>query len=294
VNLKGSNHGTSKLGHSSRHDRTPYSHFFMTSYDSSVRGIPSSRGQIVLVVEDDQTIRDSIEEFLQEEGYRVLTAADGNGAIGILENFPGMLSPSSVPTIDGSSGGSSEPTPIGLIVLDMMLPGINGIDLCQYLRRKGNQVPILMISAKSQEADRVLGLEMGADDYLVKPFGLPELRARCRALIRRTQPPSAATELEETLEYKDIVLYPQQYRVLVKGEEVSLSRKEFALLLLFMQNPKRVFSRDLLIDRVWGADFMGDTKTVDVHIRWLRSKIEEEPSQPAYLLTIRGFGYRFG
>ncbi len=96
------------------------------------------------------------------------------------------------------------------------------------------------------------------------------------------------------MEYKDIVLYPQQYRVLVKGEEVSLSRKEFALLLLFMQNPKRVFSRDLLIDRVWGADFMGDTKTVDVHIRWLRSKIEEEPSQPSYLLTIRGFGYRFG
>jgi two-component system, OmpR family, phosphate regulon response regulator PhoB len=266
----------------------------MTSYDSSVRGIPSSQGQIVLVVEDDKTIRDSIGEFLQEEGYCVLTATDGNSALGILESFPGILAPSSVPKIMGGSTPNPEQGTIGLIVLDLMLPGINGIDLCQYLRRKGNRVPILMISAKGQEADRVWGLEMGADDYLVKPFGLPELRARCRALIRRTQPPSVETELEETLEYKEIVVYPQQYRVLVKGVEISLSRKEFALLLLFMQNPKRVFSRDLLIDRVWGADFMGDTKTVDVHIRWLRSKIEEDPSHPTYLLTIRGFGYRFG
>lgn len=254
---------------------------FMTAPDASRRDLPSSREQIILVVEDDPTIRDSIEEFLQDEGYRVLTAADGNGAIGILEKFSGAL-------------GSGEANSIGLIVLDRMLPGVNGIDLCQYLRRQGNRVPILMISAKSQEADRVLGLEMGADDYLVKPFGLPELRARCRALLRRTQPQEEAAELEETIAYKDIVLYPQQYRVLVQEEEVTLSRKEFALLLLFMQNPKRVFSRDLLIDRVWGADFMGDTKTVDVHIRWLRSKIEPDPSHPIYLLTIRGFGYRFG
>jgi two-component system, OmpR family, phosphate regulon response regulator PhoB len=257
----------------------------MTSYDTSARGIPSARGQIVLVVEDDPAIRDSIGEFLKEEGYRVLTAIDGNGAVGVLENFPGA-----------HSGGlaNGELSTIDLIILDLMLPGINGIDLCQYLRRKGNLVPILMISAKSQEADRVLGLEMGADDYLVKPFGLPELRARCRALLRRSQSSSSPGELEEAIEYKDLKIYPQQYRVLVKGVEVALSRKEFALLSLFMKNPKRVFSRDVLIDRVWGADFMGDTKTVDVHIRWLRSKIEEDASNPLYLLTVRGFGYRFG
>jgi two-component system, OmpR family, phosphate regulon response regulator PhoB len=265
------------------HGAFPLITFFMTSYESYARGIPSSRGQMVLVVEDDPTIRDSIEEFLQEEGYQVLTAIDGNSAVGMLENFSGS---GQVATPEAAS--------IDLIILDLMLPGINGIDLCQYLRRKGNRVPILMISAKSQEADRVLGLEMGADDYLVKPFGLPELRARCRALLRRTQNNLGVGELEEVLEYQDIKIYPQQYRVLVKGAEVSLSRKEFALLSLFMQNPKRVFSRDLLIDRVWGADFMGDTKTVDVHIRWLRSKIEEDPSHPVYLLTVRGFGYRFG
>jgi two-component system, OmpR family, phosphate regulon response regulator PhoB len=234
-----------------------------------------SSSPTILVVEDEKTIRDLVSQFLRGEGYQVVAVSDGNQAIAIINN-------------------TDEVTQIDLIVLDLMLPGLSGIDICQFLRRQGNGVPILMLSAKGGEADRVLGLEMGADDYLAKPFGLPELRARCRALLRRTQTTAIESDLEETVEFGDIVIYPQQYRVTIKGDEVSLSRKEFALLSLFIQNPRRVFSRDLLIDRVWGADFMGDTKTVDVHIRWLRSKIEVDPSHPVYLLTVRGFGYRFG
>jgi two-component system phosphate regulon response regulator PhoB len=230
------------------------------------------------VVEDEITIRESIGNFLLGEGYEVLAAPDGHKAIELIGQ---ML-----------SNREADKVAIDLIVLDVMLPGINGLDLCQFIRRQGSTVPILMLSAKGSEADRVVGLEVGADDYLVKPFGLSELRARCRALLRRSS--SVAADLEETITAGNIVLYPQQYRVLVNDREISLSRKEFALLILFMQNPRRVFSRDLLIERVWGADFMGDTKTVDVHIRWLRSKIEADPSHPEYLLTVRGFGYRFG
>jgi two-component system, OmpR family, phosphate regulon response regulator PhoB len=230
----------------------------------------------ILVVEDEKTIRDLVGQFLRDEGYQVILAMDGNRALEIL------------------TSSIEEHTSIDMIVLDIMLPGLNGLDICQFLRRQGNTIPILMLSAKGNETDRVIGLEMGADDYLVKPFGLPELRARCRALLRRALPTNENSDLEEMLEFKDIIIYPQQYRVMVRGEEIALSRKEFTLLSLFMQNPRRVFSRDLLIDRVWGADFMGDTKTVDVHIRWLRSKIEEDPSHPIYLLTVRGFGYRFG
>jgi two-component system, OmpR family, phosphate regulon response regulator PhoB len=244
----------------------------MTRYISSP---PAMSNPTILVVEDEKTIRDLIGQFLRDEGYQVILATDGNRALEILTSI-------------------EENTQIDMIVLDLMLPGLNGIEICQFLRRQGNTIPILMLSAKGREADRVLGLEMGADDYLVKPFGLPELRARCRALLRRALPTTETSDLEEMVEFKDIIIYPQQYRVLVRGEEISLSRKEFSLLSLFMQNPRRVFSRDLLIDRVWGADFMGDTKTVDVHIRWLRSKIEEDPSHPIYLLTVRGFGYRFG
>jgi two-component system, OmpR family, phosphate regulon response regulator PhoB len=244
----------------------------MTRYSPAAA---ASSSPTILVVEDEKTIRDLVSQFLRGEGYQVVAVSDGNQAIEVLNNL-------------------DESTQIDLIVLDLMLPGLNGIDICQFLRRQGNAVPILMLSAKGREADRVLGLEMGADDYLTKPFGLPELRARCRALLRRTQTAAIESDLEETVEFGDIVIYPQQYRVTIKGEEVSLSRKEFALLSLFIQNPRRVFSRDLLIDRVWGADFMGDTKTVDVHIRWLRSKIEVDPSHPVYLLTVRGFGYRFG
>jgi two-component system, OmpR family, phosphate regulon response regulator PhoB len=250
---------------------------FMTRISSNFQQISIAK-KCVLVVEDETAIRDSVSQFLIGEGYDVMTASNGREAIDIIGQM--------------ITDREADKVSIDLIILDVMLPGINGLDLCQFIRKQGSIVPILMLSARGSEADRVAGLEIGADDYLVKPFGLSELRARCRALFRRSG--AIETDLEETIEHGNIILYPQQYRVLINDKEINLSRKEFALLILFMQNPRRVFSRDLLIERVWGADFMGDTKTVDVHIRWLRSKIEDDPSRPQYLMTVRGFGYRFG
>lgn len=229
----------------------------------------------ILVVEDEDLIREMLVLALEEEGYEVVTAADGRTALTLLQDL--------------------EPTdtdfPFNLLVLDLMLPQINGLDLCRLLRYQGNPVPILILSAKASETDRVLGLEIGADDYLTKPFSMRELIARCRALLRRQRfinvPPTPMLQL------RDVSLYPQECRVTVRGEEVNLSPKEFRLLELFMSYPRRVWSRDQLIDQVWGPDFLGDTKTVDVHIRWLREKLEKDPSQPEYLITVRGFGYRF-
>jgi two-component system, OmpR family, phosphate regulon response regulator PhoB len=172
-----------------------------------------------------------------------------------------------------------------------MLPALNGLDMCRLLRKEGNTVPILMLTAKSSEADRVLGLEIGADDYLAKPFGMRELVARCRALLRRHQ---GYMTQQAVLKCREVSLDPEECRVLVRGMNTELSPKEFRLLELFMRNPRRVWSRDQLLERVWGPDFMGDSKTVDVHIRWLREKLEPNPSQPEYLVTVRGFGYRFG
>ena len=148
-----------------------------------------------------------------------------------------------------------------------------------------------MVSARDTETDRVLGLEVGADDYLIKPFGMRELVARCRALLRRQRTPLPTTS---SLEHLDLQLYPGECRVTRAGIEIRLSPKEYKLLELFMQNPRRVWSREQLIEQVWGVDYIGDSKTVDVHIRWLREKIEDDPSTPAKLVTVRGFGYRFG
>jgi two-component system phosphate regulon response regulator PhoB len=230
----------------------------------------------ILVVEDESLIRDMVVLALEDEGYDLVSACDGRTALNILQNIESI---------------SGDP-PIDLIILDLMLPEVNGLDICRLLRHQGNIIPILILSAKSTETDRVLGLEVGADDYLTKPFSMRELVARCRALIRRqrlTSSPQATVQ-----QYREITLFPQECRVLVRGEEVNLSPKEFRLLDLFMSYPRRVWSREQLIDQVWGADFLGDTKTVDVHIRWLREKLEKNPSQPEYLITVRGFGYRFG
>ncbi|MDJ0633311.1 MAG: response regulator transcription factor [Xenococcaceae cyanobacterium MO_188.B29] len=230
----------------------------------------------LLLVEDEDLIRDMIVVALEEEGYEVHTAIDGRSALNLLQS---------------AEGASSEYTP-DLIILDLMLPEINGLDICRLLRYQGNITPILTISAKASETDRVLGLEVGADDYLTKPFSMRELIARCRALLRRQRYSSLShTSVQK---FRDISLYPQECRVIVRGEEVNLSPKEFRLLELFMSYPRRVWSREQLIEQVWGPDFLGDTKTVDVHIRWLREKLEEDPSQPQYLITVRGFGYRFG
>jgi two-component system phosphate regulon response regulator PhoB len=188
--------------------------------------------------------------------------------------------------------GQPDRPELDLIILDLMLPGLNGIDLCRVIRREGCHVPVLMLSAKSNEADRVVGLEVGADDYLTKPFGMRELIARCRALLRRQR--INTTDQSDVLRCRDITLYPQECRVLVRDKEVNLSPKEFRILELFMSYPRRVWPRENLLERIWGADFIGDSKTVDVHIRWLREKIEQDPSNPEYLVTVRGFGYRFG
>ncbi|NET36507.1 MAG: response regulator transcription factor [Cyanothece sp. SIO1E1] len=233
----------------------------------------------ILVVEDDELIRETIALALTGEGYEVSTAGDGQVALEL---------------ICGSQNGPASQVPaIDLVILDLMLPYLNGLDLCRLIRHQNVRVPILMLSAKGSEMDRVVGLEVGADDYLAKPFGMRELIARCRALLRRHRE-NRNQPLDSVLHYQGITLYPEECRVLVQEQEVNLSPKEFRMLELFMSYPCRVWSREQLIDRIWGQDFMGDLKTVDVHIRWLREKLESDPSQPKYIITVRGFGYRFG
>ncbi|MGC6483919.1 MAG: response regulator transcription factor [Synechococcus sp.] len=229
----------------------------------------------VLVVEDDDSIRETVDEALQAEGFSVCTRANGADALASLTH--------------------ANAEPVDLIVLDLMLPGLSGLDLCRQLRDRNNTIPILVISARDSETDRVLGLEVGADDYLVKPFGMRELVARCRALVRRTQQqPPQEQQPNKMLVHNNLCLYAQECRVTRDDQDLTLSPKEYRILELFMQNPKRVWSRDQLLEKVWGIDFVGDTKTVDVHIHWLREKIETEPSAPKHIRTVRGFGYRFG
>lgn len=237
----------------------------------------------ILVVEDEDLIRDMLVLALEEEGYEVVTAIDGQTALTFLQDPESTLGQ----------------IPFDLLILDLMLPQINGLDICRLIRHQGNPVPILILSAKGSETDRVLGLEVGADDYLTKPFSMRELIARCRALLRRQRLlegsfKPAPKPQPQVLQYKDVTLYPQECRVIVRSEEVSLAPKEFRLLELFMSYPRRVWTRDQLLDQIWGSDFVGDSKTVDVHIRWMREKLERDPSHPEYIITIRGFGYRFG
>lgn len=234
----------------------------------------------ILVVEDEELIRETVGLALQEEGFDVQTVPDGRSALDLF--------------YQSSTADISVPHRLpDLVILDLMLPLVNGLDLCRFIRRQENRVPILILSAKGTEMDRVVGLEVGADDYLTKPFGMRELIARCRALLRRSRT-LQAEETAQVIRYQNIFLYPQECRVTLSGEDINLSPKEFRILELFMSHPRRVWSREQLLERVWGPDFMGDSKTVDVHIRWLREKLETDPSHPKYLQTVRGFGYRFG
>ena len=229
---------------------------------------PSNSAARLLVVEDDDTIRDTVAEALEMEGFAVTAATNGRSAWDLLSRES-----------------------YDLVVLDQMLPGINGLDLCRQLRQSESPPLILVVSARDAETERVLGLEVGADDYLIKPFGMRELVARCRALLRRQRTPLPTTT---SVEHLDLQLFPGECRVSRAGFDLRLSPKEYRLLELFMQHPKRVWSREQLIEQVWGVDYIGDSKTVDVHIRWLREKIEDDPSNPTKLVTVRGFGYRFG
>ena len=229
----------------------------------------------ILLVEDDKSIRLTVSETLSSEGFRVSSFKDGLSALDFINN--------------------DIKKDVDLIILDLMLPGLNGLELCRKIRNEEDFTPILILSAKDNESDRVLGLEVGADDYLTKPFGLNELIARSRALIRRSKRNKKYIEKSKTvLEFNHIKMFLEECRVTSFDREITLSPKEFKLLELFMKNPKRVWSRDLILEKIWEIDFIGDTKTVDVHVRWLREKLEEDPSSPKFLKTVRGFGYKFG
>ena len=229
----------------------------------------------ILLVEDDKSIRLTVSETLSSEGFRVSSFKDGLSALDFINN--------------------DIKKDVDLIILDLMLPGLNGLELCRKIRNDEDYTPILILSAKDNESDRVLGLEVGADDYLTKPFGLNELIARSRALIRRSKRNKKYIEKSKTvLEFNHIKMFLEECRVTSFDKEITLSPKEFKLLELFLKNPKRVWSRDLILEKIWEIDFIGDTKTVDVHVRWLREKLEEDPSDPKFLKTVRGFGYKFG
>lgn len=251
---------------------------------ATVREISASENPVsavgtILIVEDEELIRETVTLSMREEGFTVMTSVDGKAGLELIKSSEQRRQ---------SRGEAS----IDLVILDIMLPSISGLDLCRYMRREGLTVPILMLSAKGSEADRVLGLEVGADDYLAKPFGMRELVARCRALLRRQTLNQA--QAGQVLSCRDLALYTQECRVTLAGEEINLSPKEFRILELFMRYPRRVWPREQLLEKIWGIDYIGDSKTVDVHIRWLREKIEADPSHPEYLVTVRGFGYRFG
>ncbi len=221
----------------------------------------------VLVVEDEPNLREPLVYLLEKEGYEVLEAENGNAAI---ESF---------------RKNSPE-----LILLDLMLPGISGNEVCRIIRQE-SQVPIIMITAKDTEIDKVVGLEIGADDYVTKPYSTRELLARMKAVLRR----GAELPVSESglLKAGPVVMDLDRHTVSVNGEPIQMPLKEFELLELLIENVNRVLTRGQIIDRVWGSNYFGDTKTLDVHVKRVRSKIEEDPSRPRHLITVRGLGYKF-
>ncbi|MCL5996746.1 MAG: response regulator transcription factor [Chloroflexi bacterium] len=217
----------------------------------------------VLLVEDETTLLDLVSQHLTNEGFDVVATTNGAEALELARRDP--------PDV---------------CVFDVMLPGLDGLSLCRILRKESD-VPIILLTARGAEIDRVIGLESGADDYIVKPFSMPELVARIRAALRR-----APKQASDRLLCGDVLLDTISRRVFVEGREVKLSHKEFELLATLMRNKGAVLSREFLITQVWGYDFDGDTRTVDVHVRWLREKLERDPSHPLRLQTVRGVGYR--
>lgn len=222
----------------------------------------------VLLVEDEPSFVDALVVGLKREGFRVEVASDGAEA---LDKFPAVRP--------------------DLVLLDIMLPRVSGIDVCRSIREKGSRVPIIMVTAKSSEIDTVVGLEVGADDYVSKPYRLRELVARMRAVLRRTPPADEAVS-EGELEVGDLRLDPERHEVYLRGDGITLPLKEFELLELLMTNAGRVLTRETLIDRVWGSHYIGDTKTLDVHVKRLRARIEDDPSHPQRITTVRGLGYK--
>jgi len=222
----------------------------------------------ILVVEDEPALVEALDYGLASEGFEVVSTSDGEEGLRLFER--------------------ERPD---LILLDLMLPGLPGTEVCKRIRSVSS-VPIIMLTAKDTEIDKVVGLELGADDYVTKPFSMRELGARVRAVLRRAGDGDASPEGAPT-EARDVRIDPERYEVSVRGEAVELPPKEFALLEFLVRNAGRVMTRDLLIDRIWGADYVGDTKTLDVHIKRLRGRIEQDPHDPQLIVTVRGVGYKF-
>lgn len=221
----------------------------------------------VLVVEDEQSLREPLVYLLQKEGYDVIEAEDGPRAVSIFNEYGADL-----------------------ILLDLMLPGLSGNEVCRTIRQD-SQVPIIMLTAKEAEIDKVVGLEIGADDYVTKPYSTRELLARMKAVLRRNVEPHLA--VSGVLEAGPVRMDVERHQVSVNGQKVSMPLKEFELLELLLENVNRVLTRGQIIDRVWGSNYFGDTKTLDVHIKRIRSKIEDDPARPVHLLTVRGLGYKY-
>jgi two-component system, OmpR family, response regulator RegX3 len=221
----------------------------------------------ILVVEDEESFSDPLSYLLRKEGYEVAVAETGPAA---LEDF--------------DRAGAD------LVLLDLMLPGLGGMDVCRALRRRSS-VPVIMLTAKDSEIDKVVGLEMGADDYVTKPYSSRELLARIKAVLRRGQEPEEL--MPATLESGPVRMDVERHVVTVNGAHIALPLKEFELLEMLLRNSGRVLTRMQLIDRVWGSDYVGDTKTLDVHVKRLRSKVEPDPASPQFIVTVRGLGYKF-
>ena len=228
----------------------------------------------ILVVDDERTLRETLAEALEQDGLRVITAADGTVA---LERF--------------------RHDPPDLVLLDLMLPQLSGIEVCRIMRRESS-VPIIMLTAKDSEIDKVVGLELGADDYVTKPFSLRELMARIRTQLRRLDVAQvgdgdveAASAAAEPVQLGAVTVDLAGHRLLRDGQNLQVKPKAFELLAFLVRNPGQVFGRDQLLESVWGYDYGGETRTVDVHVHWLRSAIESDPSRPEYLQTVRGVGY---
>lgn len=230
----------------------------------------------VFVLEAENSIRETLDIALKAEGYAVITASDSCAALTLLKN------------LDLNQGNFF----FDLIICDCMSYEVDKLEICRWLRDQGNFVPILILSAIDSEADRIRALEAGADDFLLKPFSTQEFVVRCRALLRRHY--LNCLPNPKVLQFEDVLVYPQEHRVLVRGKEAYLSPKLFRLLELFISNPRRVWSRQELFDQVWGSNLALDTKTLEVHIRWLREKIELRPNRPKYIITVPRIGYRFG
>jgi two-component system response regulator RegX3 len=221
----------------------------------------------VLVVEDEQSLREPLVYLLEKEGYEVLEAADGNAALELFKSEP-----------------------LDLILLDIMMPGMSGNEVCRVIRQTSN-IPVIMLTAKDSEIDKVVGLEIGADDYVTKPYSTRELLARMKAVLRRNSEPATATD--GLLEGGPVSMDVDRHLVFVNGQKVAMPLKEFELLELLLENRNRVLTRGQIIDRVWGSNYFGDTKTLDVHVKRIRSKIEDDPARPVLLVTVRGLGYKF-